>query len=282
MMKIDPVFTFWLGVVTTIMQGVATGTVHLTALVPDAYIPIVTGWLSLFVFINMSLLTALTGFSSNKSGPLAPPPTLPEARAVLAEAQSAAAPKPLGNPPLAMFILAAIAVGLLIGDARAADVPQPRPRPDAAGRPFICDPLNLIPGCMNESSPTGSVDIFDLAKKIAALTLPDLDYASAMAKAAGTPGGILRATCWQALITANTQLQGTALKNPDGTPMTMPASPHVFTDVEQLAEIVDSLQPNGPLVSGCAAAAQAAKMNVLNFISLGVAGAAGFAALGVT
>jgi hypothetical protein len=90
-MKIDPVVTFWISLITTIAQGVASGTVHLTGLVPPDWIPLVTGWLGLLVFINMSFLTAMSGLSSSKSGPLAPPPTVPEARAVLAEATAVAA-----------------------------------------------------------------------------------------------------------------------------------------------------------------------------------------------
>lgn len=85
-MKIDPVITFWFGVVTTIMQGLASGTVHLTGLIPVDYIPFVTGWLGLFVFINMTILTALNGFSSAKTGILAPPPTVAEAQKVMAAA----------------------------------------------------------------------------------------------------------------------------------------------------------------------------------------------------
>lgn len=86
-MKVDPVFTFWLGLVTTILQGVTSGTVHLTGIVPEAYMNAVTAWIGLIVFINMAVLTALAGYSSNKSGPLAPPPTIPEARAIMDEAQ---------------------------------------------------------------------------------------------------------------------------------------------------------------------------------------------------
>jgi hypothetical protein len=71
-MKVDPVFTFWLGLITTILQGVTSGTVHLSGLIPDSAIPTVTGWIGLVVFINMSVMTALTGYSSNKPGPLAP------------------------------------------------------------------------------------------------------------------------------------------------------------------------------------------------------------------
>ncbi len=88
-MKVDPVVTFWISLFTTIAQGIATGTVHLTGLIPEMYIPVVTGWLGLIVFINMSFLTALSGLSSSRSGPLAPPPTLPEAREVMAAAQKA-------------------------------------------------------------------------------------------------------------------------------------------------------------------------------------------------
>jgi hypothetical protein len=88
-MKVDPVFTFWLGLVTTVLQGVTSGTVHLTGIVPEAYMSTVTAWIGLIVFINMSIMTALTGFSSSKSGPLAPAPTVPEARAVMAQATQA-------------------------------------------------------------------------------------------------------------------------------------------------------------------------------------------------
>lgn len=89
-MKVNPTVTFWLGVATTIAQGIASGTVHLTGLVPADWIPAVTGWLGLAVFVNMTILTGLSGFSGVKQGPLAPPPTVPEAKAVMVEAQKAA------------------------------------------------------------------------------------------------------------------------------------------------------------------------------------------------
>jgi hypothetical protein len=89
-MKVDPVTIFWISLVTTILQGITSGTVHLTGLIPEASIPYVTGWLGLIVFVNMSFLTALNAFSSSKQGPLAAPPTVPEARAVMDAAQKAA------------------------------------------------------------------------------------------------------------------------------------------------------------------------------------------------
>lgn len=85
-MKVSPTVIFWISLVTTIAQGVTSGTVHLTGLVPADWIPYVTGWLGLAVFVNMSLLTALTGVSSNARGPLAGPPTVDEAKAVMKEA----------------------------------------------------------------------------------------------------------------------------------------------------------------------------------------------------
>jgi hypothetical protein len=85
-MKVSPTVTFWISLITTIAQGIATGTIHLTGLVPEHSIPLVTGWLGLVVFVNMSFLTALTGVSSPQTGPLAPPPTPQEARDITKQA----------------------------------------------------------------------------------------------------------------------------------------------------------------------------------------------------
>lgn len=86
-MKVSPTVTFWIALITTIAQGVASGTVHLTGLIPADSIPTVTGWLGLIVFINMSFLTALSGVSSAAPGPLAAPPTIKEAQDVMEQAK---------------------------------------------------------------------------------------------------------------------------------------------------------------------------------------------------
>jgi predicted benzoate:H+ symporter BenE len=70
MPRINPTFSFWLGVVTTIMIGIGGGTVHLTHMVPDAWIPSITAWAMFGAFVNSAVLTALHGMSSNQSGPL--------------------------------------------------------------------------------------------------------------------------------------------------------------------------------------------------------------------
>jgi hypothetical protein len=53
-------FTVGLGIATTIAQGIAGGTVHLTNVVPMEWIPSVTAWMGLIAFVNVAVLTALT------------------------------------------------------------------------------------------------------------------------------------------------------------------------------------------------------------------------------
>jgi hypothetical protein len=122
-----------------------------------------------------------------------------------------------------------------------------------------CDPLNLVPGCSSIAGPV-SLDIGSLWQKIIAVAGPDLLYAKAMADAAGTPGSKLRSTCLAAIIAVNAQISGTGLgpvPNPDA-----------ITQVEIAAEVIDSLQPTAPLISSCAAAANAVAMNVTQFLNL--------------
>lgn len=88
-MKVSPTFTFWISLGTTIAQGIASGTVHLTGLISADSIPVVTGWLGLLVFCNMSFLTALNAVSSAQPGLLAAPPTIDEAKAVMDQARKA-------------------------------------------------------------------------------------------------------------------------------------------------------------------------------------------------
>lgn len=121
-------------------------------------------------------------------------------------------------------------------------------------------------------------DLMALWQKIVSASNTDLTYASALAGAANTASSKIRKQCWDAIIALNQQANGQNLKNPDGTPMTKP-DPHVFTDVETLAEVVDNLSPQGPLFTACAGAAELAKTNTLAFINAVVTGAAGIAAL---
>lgn len=82
-MKISPTFTFWITFITAVAQGITSGVVHLSGLVPESMLPKVTGWLGFLVFVNMLFLSMCSAYSSSKPGPLAAPPTIPEAKAVM-------------------------------------------------------------------------------------------------------------------------------------------------------------------------------------------------------
>jgi hypothetical protein len=139
--------------------------------------------------------------------------------------------------------------------------------------------LGLIPPSL-VVQPTGnaSQDLQALWQKIIAASNADLAYASKLAAGAGTQSSLIRKQCWDAITALNTQANGLNLKDASGNPVAKP-DPHLFTDVETLAEVVDNLSPQGPLFTSCAGAAQLAKTNVLTFINSVVTGAAGIAAM---
>jgi hypothetical protein len=86
-MKFSPTLLFWLQFAATVGTGVTGGVVHLTGVVPPEYLTSVTGWVAFIVFCIMSFLTLASGKVGVGTGPLAPKPTIEEARAVMAEAQ---------------------------------------------------------------------------------------------------------------------------------------------------------------------------------------------------
>lgn len=86
-MKFDPKLLFWLQLIATIGTGIGTGVVHLTDVVPPELIKPVTGIIGFVTFCIMSFLTLATGAVGVGAGPLAPKPTVDEARKVMADAQ---------------------------------------------------------------------------------------------------------------------------------------------------------------------------------------------------
>jgi hypothetical protein len=139
------------------------------------------------------------------------------------------------------------------------------------------DPLKLNGTVLSGDT---SKDLKTLWAKIGAASLTDLQYASAMAAQAGTPAAKVRKQCWDGLIAMNEQINGTTLKNADGSAMLKP-DPHLISDVESLAEIVDNLSTQGQLFSACSGAAEMAKMSALQFVTQAIAGLASFSALPV-
>jgi hypothetical protein len=60
---------FWIALAVTIDTGVAGGTVHLTNMVPENWIPTVTAWGAFWAFAGTCYLTAVhaRGMAQNKS-----------------------------------------------------------------------------------------------------------------------------------------------------------------------------------------------------------------------
>lgn len=69
-MSVNPKFSFWFGVWTSILLLIASGSVKLTNVFPDQWIPYVTGWSMFLGAMNSVVLTALHGLSSDIAGPL--------------------------------------------------------------------------------------------------------------------------------------------------------------------------------------------------------------------
>jgi hypothetical protein len=85
--KISPTVTMWVSFAVALASGISGGTVHLTNMVPSEWIPYITAWSSFFAFAGSTGVGLMAGMSSTQRGPLAPPPTIQEANAVLQEAR---------------------------------------------------------------------------------------------------------------------------------------------------------------------------------------------------
>lgn len=261
MPQIDPKLTFYFGVWTSVLLLVASGTINFTGALPDLWVPIVTKWCGILGAINSTILTAASGYSSNKTGPMVSVPAtvikvliVAFALSFLIGIPSAQAQVKLHAPAVTGDLNKDIKTDLGIGSSNSPS-----------------SPLSLLPGQTSLLSPD------QLIKKIIALSAPDLTYAAAMATAANTNAATVRLGCIKAIQQLNQQASGSTLKNADGTPMTPPAEPKIFTDLETIAEGIDSLSPTGPLYTSCAGAAALAQTNVLAFINAVVTGTAGAA-----
>ncbi len=70
---IDPKWILYLGIAVTIEQGIGQGSVKLTNVVPNSWIPFIDGWCTLLAFIGNIVMTAMAGYSSKAAGPLVKP-----------------------------------------------------------------------------------------------------------------------------------------------------------------------------------------------------------------
>lgn len=175
-----------------------------------------------------------------------------------------------------LIALAAVAVFFLPGAALAQDrnggAPKGRPNPNVGDviKQKVDQGIQQVTGIQPDGTPTRT-DTDDLWQKIANLTKPDLEYAIKLANNANTPGSQIRGQCYQAILDANNQAAGTAIKDASGNVLARP-SPDLFTKLESGSEIIDNLQPTAPLISQCAAAGNLVRMNAFQFITTVVTG----------
>jgi hypothetical protein len=264
--SIDPKYSMVINIVIAVLGVIVASTAELTTIFGQHDTQIIVAASGITLGVIGAINSALHGYSPPAAG------------------------------PLAKTIMSAVGVALMLAlaaSAQAAERTSTRspgtpsiPAPAPVTSPLICDPLNLLPGChVQATSPSGvaATQPIELSiwAKIVNAALPDLEYASALAMSAGTSAAGVRKQCWDALIAANKIASGTSLKDSAGNTLARP-DPHLFTDAEQFAELIDNLAPSGPLWTSCAGAAQLAGTNVLTFINAAVTGASGLAALGVT
>jgi hypothetical protein len=121
-------------------------------------------------------------------------------------------------------------------------------------------------------------DIQRVVKRIQGAGRDDLNYAILKAKTANTNGSMVRLQCLQAILAAKDAAEGTQIKDASGAVIPRP-DPAVITNIEDIAELIDALSPQGPLMTSCAGAAQLFKLNTLQAVNAIVTGAAGIAAL---
>jgi hypothetical protein len=256
-------FWFWFGVWTSILALVIAGTVTFTDLVPGDWEPRIVKICADLFAINNVILTAakMRGYLNSKTASI-----VPDASTV-------------AKVLIASFVLSMF---LPIGSAHAQmkqRVAAPAPVATATDTPakpclLVFDPLKLCGALTGKPEE----DMQRVAKRIAGVTKADLNYAMAKAKAANTAASKIRLQCIQAISDANDQANGASLKNTDGTDMVRP-DPALVTAIEDVAELVDNLSPQGVLFTSCAGAAQMFKTNTLAAINAIVTGAAGIAAL---
>jgi hypothetical protein len=86
-MKFDPKTIFYLTLFCMIGQGISSGTVHLSGLIPADSVAPVTGWISLLTFIALAFLSLATGYAGVGKGPLAAPATPAEIKKLSDQAQ---------------------------------------------------------------------------------------------------------------------------------------------------------------------------------------------------
>lgn len=240
-MQMDAKTIWWLAIISGALQGLTS--------ISWASFDINPHWLTAgaqVISYAQSMILLIVGLSGAKM----PPVTLP---------------KTPGIATIALLIGAGLLAMLLV--------------PSNAHAQTTKKPLQITGNVISDlkanaaSTTTPSQNVIAIYEKLQAVSLVDLKYALNIAT---KKNNMAASQCWTAIITQIEQDQ-TANLDANGQPIPTP-DPHLFTDVERLSDVINSLGPNSPLMVGCGSFANQAKMNVLQLISAILAGGAGLAA----
>jgi len=243
------------------------------------------GWFTTTGYLQIEgLLKKLTATRTAKDATIAAE-VLPHAAAVDNSSKAAAVRSVTGTVASALLIAFALSFLLAGAPALAQTTARRAAQPAQQGPVLTGDlPTDIKNGFKGDPSTgvqlTGNLkkDAQAVWDKIVAASDKDLEYASQLAANAGTPSSGIRKQCWDAILATNQQANGLNLKDANGNPIPQP-DPKLFTQIEQAAEVLDALSPQGKLFTSCAGAAQLAQANVLQFINAAVTGVAGLAKL---
>jgi hypothetical protein len=255
-MTIDPRIAFWFGVWTSVLLLVASGTINFTGALPDVYVPIITKWCAILGAINSTILTAATGYSGNKAGPLVSAPLPPAAT-------------------VAKILIVAFVLSALLGSGSAQAQTQGLKRPQITGNVIADTKANLGIGVGTVAAGSGN-PLGDIIGALDVKLLPDLQYALKLATASGSK---VTAPCYQAWIDI-INVRQKAVQDDATPPQALPMpDPHLITDFEKLVELRNSLQPDSEFMIRCSPVASMVKKDIVGFIGIVISGGAGLATL---
>ena len=101
-MSVSPRTRFIIQLIVFIAVGISQGTVHLTNMIPEAWIPIVNAYCGFIAFLGTGFTTLLSGFGMTSQNRIDAAASLPEVKAILAEPATAqAAPSDKVVPTIA-------------------------------------------------------------------------------------------------------------------------------------------------------------------------------------
>jgi hypothetical protein len=97
MPTIAPKWRFAIQVVVFIAVGVSQGAVHLTNMIPGAWIPYALSWCGFIAFIGTGLTTGLSGLGLTPTSRIAAAASLPDVQQIVTTPALAKAAGPVGD-----------------------------------------------------------------------------------------------------------------------------------------------------------------------------------------